>query len=96
MKKISLKSRSTCRQAAPLILSVKKDRKDLIEILIEKGKFDVNAKTNDASDWCALATAVSNHNDDLAKFLVTSMKAGNLIKMEQQAMISLQGIAKNR
>jgi hypothetical protein len=57
-------------------MAVKKDRKDLLEILIDKGKFDINSKTNDPTHWCALASAVSNSNDDMAKFLVTSLKSG--------------------
>lgn len=44
LKKIPNKSRQVWRQGSPLILSVKKDRQDLVELLIESGRMDVNSR----------------------------------------------------
>ncbi len=65
------------RQFSPLISSVKKDRQDLVKLLIEKGKFDVNSRCNDPNNWTALSVAIANNNHDMAQFLVSSMGAGS-------------------
>jgi ankyrin repeat protein len=54
------------RQFSPLISSVKKDRQDLVKLLIEKGKFDVNSRCNDPNNWSALSVAIANNNHDMA------------------------------
>jgi hypothetical protein len=44
LKRIPNRSRQVWRQGSPLVLSVKKDRQDLVELLIESGRMDVNSR----------------------------------------------------
>ena len=44
LKKIPNKLRQVWRQGSPLVLSVKKDRQDLVELLIDSGRMDVNSR----------------------------------------------------
>ena len=56
---------------SPLFSAVKRGNEELVEMMIEKLKFDVNSTTKDWNDgnWCALATAILNKKFELAKYL---------------------------
>ena len=60
----------------PLICAVRKNRKDLIQFMVEKANIDINS-TYQCRDvpphgWCALSAAIWDENQDLATFLVSN------------------------
>ena len=85
LSKLSKKDRAEWTNGSPLIWAVLNDRKDVVEYMVKKEEFNVDAiskKCQDYFDWCALGAALGRGNDELAKFLVHDLNANvNITKL---------------
>jgi hypothetical protein len=85
LSKLSNKGRGEWMNGSPLIWAVSNNRKDVVEDMVKKEEFKIDAiskKCKEYFDWCALGAALGRGNDEMAQFLVHNLNANvNVTKL---------------